>query len=147
MALKQAPQNLEAEKSVLGACFLSNNALLMAIETLDETGTASATQIALHHADKKRARGKGFVKSFSVVAEDYADSLATNPQAAYNIHHTVKKLYRDGIFNGILNPLEDNSVDATKKLPNPRYNEDCTNTDGTIYPAFETYPENVSFDE
>ena len=116
-------------------------------ETLDETGTASATQIALHHADKKRAEGKGFVKSFSVVAEDYADSLATNPQAAYNIHHSVQRLYRDGIFNGILNPLEDNSIDATKKLPNPRYNEDCTDKDGTIYPAFERYPENVSFDE
>ena len=37
MALKQLPQNLEAEKSVLGSCFLSNNALLMAIENLDET--------------------------------------------------------------------------------------------------------------
>ena len=36
MALKQLPQNLEAEKSVLGSCFLSNNALLMAIENLDE---------------------------------------------------------------------------------------------------------------
>lgn len=116
-------------------------------ETLDETGTASATQIALHHADKARANGQGFVKSFSVVAEDYADSLATNPQAAYNIHHTVQKLYQDGTFNGILNPLEDDSIDATKKLPNPRYNENCIDKNGTEYAAFETYPKNVSFEE
>ena len=37
MAVRQSPQNLEAEKSVLGSCFLSNNALLMTIEALDET--------------------------------------------------------------------------------------------------------------
>ena len=37
MALKQLPKNLEAEKSVLGSCFLSNSALLMAIENLEET--------------------------------------------------------------------------------------------------------------
>lgn len=115
-------------------------------ETLDETGTASATQIALHHASKARANGQGFVKSFSVVAEDYADSIANNPQTAYNIHDTAKRLYRNGIFNGILNPLEDTSVDASKPLPNPRYNEDCVDSDGKIYPAFEVYPSDASFD-
>lgn len=110
-------------------------------ETLDETGTASATQIALKHAQD------GFVKSFSVVAEDYADALATNPQAAYNIHNTVKDLYKSGIFNGILNPLEDTSIDATKKLPNALYNIDCKDTDGRIFEAFEVYPENVSYQD
>ena len=30
MAVRPSPHNLEAEKSVLGSCFLSNNALLMA---------------------------------------------------------------------------------------------------------------------
>ena len=34
MALKPMPQNLDAEKSVLGSCFLSPNALLMTIESL-----------------------------------------------------------------------------------------------------------------
>lgn len=110
-------------------------------ETLDETGTASATQIALKHAQN------GFVKSFSVVAEDYADALATNPQAAYNIHETVKDLYSNGVFNGILNPLEDESIDATKKLPNALYNENCTDIDGRIFEAFEIYPENASYQE
>ena len=110
-------------------------------ETLDETGTASATQIAIKHAQN------GFVKSFSVVAEDYADALATNPQAAYNIHNSVKGLYESGVFNGILNPLEDTSIDATKKLPNALYNEDCKDIDGKIYEAFELYPQNVSFEE
>ncbi len=116
-------------------------------ETLDETGTASATQIALHHANKGRANGEGFVKAFSVVAEDYAESIATNPQAAHNIHKTAKKLFEDGVFSGILNPLEDPSIDATKKLPNARYNEDCVDTDGTVHPAFEIYPKNCSYEE
>ena len=110
-------------------------------ETLDETGTASATQIAIKHAEN------GFVKSFSVVAEDYADALATNPQAAYNIHGSVKKLYENGVFNGILNPLEDDSIDATKKLPNKLYNTTCTDTDGRVFEAFEIYPQNASFEE
>lgn len=114
-------------------------------ETLDERGVSSATQIALHYADKERANGEGFIKSISVVAEDYAESIANNPQTAYNIHNTAKKLYDQGIFNGILNPLEDPSIDATKPLPNPRYREDCKDTDGTMYPAFQVYPENASY--
>ncbi len=36
MALKQLPQNIEAEKSVLGSCFLSKSALLLTVENLDE---------------------------------------------------------------------------------------------------------------
>ncbi len=116
-------------------------------KTLDETGTASATQIALHYANKDRADGNGFIKAFSVVAEDYAESIANNPQTAYNIHKTAQKLYKDGVFNGILNPLEDPSIDATKPVPNPRYRENCTDTDGTIYPAFEVYPKDVSYSQ
>ena len=116
-------------------------------ETLDETGTASATQIALHHASKERANGNGFVKAFSVVAEDYAEAIANNPQAAHNIHQTAKQLYKDGVFNGILNPLEDPKVDATKELPNPRYKEDCVDTDGTVYPAFDVYPKNATYSQ
>lgn len=116
-------------------------------KTLDETGTASATQIALHYASKDRADGQGFVKAFSVVAEDYAESIANNPQTAYNIHKTAQKLYKDGVFNGILNPLEDPSIDATKPLPNPRYRENCTDTDGTVYPAFEVYPADATYSQ
>ena len=37
MALKQLPNNLEAEESVLGACFLSQNALQTAVENLEKT--------------------------------------------------------------------------------------------------------------
>lgn len=116
-------------------------------ETLDETGTASATQIALHHASKERANGNGFVKAFSVVAEDYADAIANNPQAAHNIHQTAKKLHQDGVFNGILNPLEDPKIDATRELPNPRYGENCVDTDGKVYPAFEVYPADASYSQ
>lgn len=111
-------------------------------ETLDETGAASAAQIALKHAKD------GFVKSFSVVAEDYAESIATNPQSNYTIHNSAKELYKTGVFNGILNPLEDPSIDPTKPLPNARYNEDCVDTDGkTTYPAFEVYPKNATYEQ
>ena len=37
MALRTLPNNIEAEKSVLGACFLSKYALEKACESLDET--------------------------------------------------------------------------------------------------------------
>ena len=52
MALKQLPQNLEAEKSVLGSCFLSNNALLMAIENLDETDFYDSRNVKIFKALK-----------------------------------------------------------------------------------------------
>ena len=52
MALKQLPQNLEAEKSVLGSCFLSNNALLMAIENLDETDFYDSRNVKIFKAFK-----------------------------------------------------------------------------------------------
>lgn len=116
-------------------------------ETLDERGAASATQIALHYADKARANGNGFVKAISVVAEDYADSIANNPQAAHNIHKTAKKLYDDGVFNGILNPLQDPSIASTKPLPNKRFMEDCKDDDGTIFPKFDIYPENATYSQ
>ena len=110
-------------------------------KTLDETGVASAVEIPLYWADK------GYVKSFSVVAEDYAESIANNPQAAHNIHDAANKLYQTGVFNGILNPLNDPAVDASKPLLNRLYNEDCTDKDGKIYKKFEIYPENPTFEE
>lgn len=115
-------------------------------KTLDTTGTASATQIAVHHATKKGGRDN-FVKAFSVVAEDYAESIANNPQTAYNIQAKVKPLYQQGIFNGIMNPLEDSSVDPTKKLPNDLYNVECEDTNGRKFPAFELYPANATYSQ
>lgn len=116
-------------------------------KTLDETGTASAVMIPIHYAKKDTANGEGFVKTFTTVAEEYAKNLAENPQAAHNIHNHLKELYEEGTFDGILNPLEDTSIDPTKALPNARYNEDCKDTDGKIYPKFEVYPENASYED
>lgn len=116
-------------------------------KVLDETGTASAVMIPIHYTQKDTAGGKGYAKAFTVVAEEYAKNLAENPQAAHNIHNHLKQLYSEGTFDGILNPLNDTSVDAHKPLPNALYNEDCEDTDGTIYPKFEIYPENPTYDE
>ncbi len=116
-------------------------------KTLDETGTASAVMIPIHYTSPKSANGEGYSKAFTVVAEDYAESLANNPQDAHNVHSYIKQLYDMGRFQGILNPLEDPSVDSTKPLPNKRYNENCIDFDGTPYPAFKTYPANPSYKE
>ena len=110
-------------------------------KALDETGCPSAVQIPLYWADK------GYVKSFSVVSEDYADSIANNPQAAHNIYNSAKELYKNGVFNGIMNPLNDPAVDPTKELMNQRYNEDCVDTDGKVYPKFDVYPENPTYED
>lgn len=115
-------------------------------DVLDETGTASAVMIPIHYTSSKTADGEGYSKAFSVVAEDYAKSLAENPQSAHNVHNHIKTLYDEGRFTGILNPLEDPAVDPTKPLPNKRYNEDCIDTDGTTYPAFKTYPADISYE-
>ncbi|MCD8024479.1 MAG: glycogen/starch synthase [Candidatus Gastranaerophilales bacterium] len=141
---------------------------------LDETGTASAVMIPIYYAKKERANGEGYVKALTVVAEEYAKSLAENPQSAHNIHDNLKQLYDEGSFHGILNPLNDTSINAAKKLPNERYNEDCKDKDtivlfngengkqsdeepvigknaavipGGSYPAFKIYPDNPTYEE
>lgn len=83
-------------------------------ETIDALGDANATMLVLNHVKK------GTVPSFSVVAEEYAKAIATNPQATPRIYEAAKELYKSdntGRFNGIMNPLEDPKVNPTKELP------------------------------
>lgn len=110
-------------------------------DTLDENGTANPTMIVARYADK------GIIPAADTVSEDYAEAVAINPQAAGPIQKSFSKLYEKGVFQGILNPFEDKSVDSTKPLPNALYNKECVDTDGKIYPAFETYPKNPTYDE
>ena len=110
-------------------------------ETLDENGTANPTMIVARYADK------GIIPAADTVSEDYAEAVALNPQAAGPIQKSFSRLYEKGVFQGILNPFEDKSVDSSKPLPNALYNKECVDTDGTIYPAFEIYPENPTYDE
>ncbi len=110
-------------------------------ETLDENGTANPTMIVARYADK------GVIPACDTVSEDYAEAVAINPQAAGPIQKSYSKLYEKGIFQGILNPFEDKSVDSTKPLPNALYNEECIDSDGTIYPAFEVYPKNPTYEQ
>ena len=58
MPVKGMPQNLEAEKSVLGSCFLSNAALLMTIEALDETDFYDARHAKIFTALKNLVEEK-----------------------------------------------------------------------------------------
>ncbi len=110
-------------------------------DTLDENGTANPTMIVAHYADK------GNIPAADTVSESYAEAVAMNPQAAGPIQKSFKRLFEKEVFQGILNPFEDKNVDAAKPLPNELYNKDCTDKDGTIYPAFELYPEDPSYED
>ncbi len=116
--------------------------------TLDETGTASAVMIPIHYAGKETAKGEGYAKSFTVVSEEYAKSLAENPQAAHNIHNHLKQLSEQGTFTGIMNPLNDDTVDAAKHVPNQWYSkEPVTDSDGTVFQPLKTYPVNPTYQQ
>ena len=110
-------------------------------ETLDENGTANPTMIVARYADK------GIIPAADTVSEDYAEAVAINPQAAGPIQKSFSKLYEKGVFQGILNPFEDKSVDSTKPLPNVLYNKECKDETGKIYPAFDVYPENPTYED
>ena len=110
-------------------------------DTLDENGTANPTMIVARYADK------GIIPAADTVSEDYAEAVALNPQAAGPIQKSFSRLYEKGVFQGILNPFEDKSVDATKPLPNALYNKECTDVDGKVFPALEIYPENPTYDD
>ncbi len=114
-------------------------------KVIDETGTASAVMIPIYYSDHGAKNNGGYLKAFSVVAEEYAKSLVENPQAAHNIHNHLVEMDKKGALDGILNPLEDSSVDSAKPLLNERYNEDCVDTDGKIYPKFDVYPSDLTY--
>ena len=119
MALKQAPQNLEAEKSVLGACFLSNNALLMAIETLDETDFYDARNSKIFTALKKLVEEKTPVDLTTLTTTltkldylndvggvTYLTEITTFVPTASNIEYYIKEVENTSLLRRLIETAE-----------------------------------------
>ena len=119
MALKQAPQNLEAEKSVLGACFLSNNALLMAIETLDETDFYDARNAKIFTALKKLVEEKTPVDLTTLTTTltkldylndvggvTYLTEITTFVPTASNIEYYIKEVENTSLLRRLIETAE-----------------------------------------
>ncbi|MBQ3641760.1 glycosyltransferase, partial [bacterium] len=147
--IKKIEEDLMFQQNILGDKYFEP----LVKEALDANGNASAVMIPIHYTQKGEnatANGEGYGKMFTVVAEDYAESLATNPQAANNIYPFVNKMREQGVFDGILNPLNDPKLNPTKPVPNAPYTKELTEEiDGktVTYPAFEVYPENPTYEQ
>ena len=119
MALKQAPQNLEAEKSVLGSCFLSNNALLMAIEALDETDFYDARNAKIFTALKKLVEEKTPVDLTTLTTTltklnslndvggvTYLTEITTFVPTATNIEYYIKEVENTSLLRNLIETAE-----------------------------------------
>ena len=89
MAVRPSPHNLEAEKSVLGSCFLSNNALLMAIEALDETDFYDARHAKIFTALKKLVEEKMDVSQGKIVIGMDLKLQNDNEKYSAQIYNTI----------------------------------------------------------
>ena len=115
MALKQMPQNLEAEKSVLGSCFLSNNALLMAIETLDETDFYDQRHAKIFKALKILSEEKNPVDLTTITSTltkinalneiggiSYLTDITTFVPTAANIEYYIKEVESTSLLRRLI---------------------------------------------
>ena len=115
MALKQMPQNLEAEKSVLGSCFLSNNALLMAIETLDETDFYDQRHAKIFKALKILSEEKSPVDLTTITSTltkinvlneiggiSYLTDITTFVPTAANIEYYIKEVESTSLLRHLI---------------------------------------------
>ncbi len=117
---------------------------------LDDSDSPSAIMVPIHYSKASTANGEGFSKAFTVVSEDYAESMATNPQATQSIYSHIAQLKEDKVFDGILNPLNDPALDPSKELPNETFNKEYTEIiDGkkVHFDKFKQYPENPTYEE
>lgn len=80
-------------------------------KTLTPDGTANATKLVLNY------REQGFVGADTTVSEFYGDAITSNPEINPQLFPIEKALRAQGKGGGILNPLNDPSVDPYKPLP------------------------------
>ena len=119
MALKQLPQNLEAEKSVLGSCFLSNNALLMAIENLDETDFYDSRNVKIFKALKTLNEEKTPVDLTTLTTTltkqntlneiggvTYLTEITTFVPTATNIEYYIKEVENTSLLRRLIETAE-----------------------------------------
>ena len=124
MAVKGSPQNIEAEKSVLGSCFLSNSALLMTIENLDETDFYDARHAKIFTALKNLVEEKIPVDLTTLTTEltklnylndiggvTYLTEITTFVPTASNIEYYIKEVENTSLLRRLIETAE--SIAAT----------------------------------
>ncbi|MCI1273805.1 MAG: glycogen/starch synthase [Clostridiaceae bacterium] len=96
-------------------------------ELIDAKGTTCADMIPL------RLREDGYLGAFTTVSEEYAKSVAENPNVAPALQPLFGKLYNEGKVAGILNPLEDPTITFDQPIGLQHYKNSVklTKTDGT----------------
>ena len=119
MALKQLPHNLDAEKSVLGSCFLSNNALLMALESLDENDFYDQRHLKIFKALKELQEEKtpvdlttlstmlnklGYLNDIGGIP--YLTEITTFVPTAVNIEYYIKEVYDSSLLRRLIETAE-----------------------------------------
>ncbi len=119
MAVKKSPQNLEAEKSVLGSCFLSNNALLMAIESLDDGDFYDIRHAKIFIALKKLLEDKTPVDLTTLTTEltklnslndvggiTYLTEITTFVPTAANVEYYIKEVLNASLLRRLIETAE-----------------------------------------
>ena len=119
MAIKGMPHNLEAEKSVLGSCFLSNTALLMTIENLDSTDFYDDKNAKIFVALKTLAEEKTPVDLTTLTTTltklnylnevggiTYLTDITTFVPTATNIEYYIKEVENTSLIRRLIETAE-----------------------------------------
>ena len=115
MALKQLPNNLEAEESVLGACFLSTNALNIAVENLDAQDFFDQRHAQIFQALKNLCEQKVPVDLTTITSEltkqnvlssvggvEYLSEIIQFVPTAANIEYYVKEVNETALLRRLI---------------------------------------------
>lgn len=120
MALRELPHNLEAEESVLGACFLSTNALNIAIENLAEVSFFDKRNATIFKALKSLCEQKIPIDLTTVTTElsknntlneiggvNYLTEIIQFVPTAANIEFYVKEVENAAILRNLIETATD----------------------------------------
>ncbi len=115
MALRTMPNNIEAEKSVLGACFLSKYALAKACETLDSTKFFDDKHAKIFAAMNKLNNNKIPLDTITLTTElqktnelnevggvEYLTEIMTFVPVATNIDYYIKSVEEASLLRGLI---------------------------------------------
>ena len=106
-AIENDPEYIEALKNNQDDLYFKK--FIEKTQTPD--GTANATKLVLNY------REQGFVGADTTVSEFYGDAITSNPEINPQLFPIEKALRAQGKGGGILNPLNDPTVDPYKPLP------------------------------
>ncbi len=128
MALRTMPNNIEAEKSVLGACFLSKYALQKACESLDEEKFYDEKNSKIFHAMKNLQEQKTPVDLTTLTSElqkgnqlnevggvEYLTEILNFVPVATNVDYYIKSVEDTAILR--------NLIDTASNIATEGYNQ------------------------